>query len=154
MLSCPWLRSCGFASRRRLDRSPVLPEPGFTRARHERAIGAAAATCRVGLRRSLARSCPIPVSFRKSGRKPTPSFSTQSFNSSLRTSKATSTRPDLPLGKACLIAFVTSSLTIRPSDGDPLIPDAATAKARMIGLCQEGTSCGSPTSMKAESRWR
>ena len=100
------------------------------------------------------KSCPIPVFFRMPGRKPTPSSSTQSFNSSLRTSKATSTRPDLPLGKACLIAFVTSSLTIRPSDGDPLIPDAATAKARMIGLCQEGTSCGSPTSTKAESRWR
>src|SRR6266700_3344133 len=43
----------GFASRRRLDRSSVL-ETGFTRARHEPAIGATKSTRLVGLRRSLA----------------------------------------------------------------------------------------------------
>src|SRR6266581_6845155 len=44
----------GFASRRRLDLYQVL-ETGFTRARHEPAIGATTATRLVGLRRSLAR---------------------------------------------------------------------------------------------------
>src|SRR5882724_13340010 len=47
----------GFASRRRLDLHQVL-ETGFTRARHEPAIGATTATRLVGLRRSLARSLP------------------------------------------------------------------------------------------------
>src|SRR6266852_6313026 len=48
----------GFASRRRLGRSSVL-ETGFTRARHEPAIGATKSTRLVGLRRSLARiRCP------------------------------------------------------------------------------------------------
>src|SRR5216683_504684 len=43
----------GFASRRRLDLYQVL-ETGFTRARHEPAIGATTATRLVGLRRCLA----------------------------------------------------------------------------------------------------
>src|ERR1700726_4946691 len=48
----------GFASRRHLDRSSVL-ETGFTRARHEPAIGATKSTRLVGLRRSLARYLPV-----------------------------------------------------------------------------------------------
>src|SRR6266581_3285436 len=51
----------GFASRRRLDLYQVL-ETGFTRARHEPAIGATTATRLVGLRRSLASKCPQKVS--------------------------------------------------------------------------------------------
>src|SRR6266702_4367687 len=45
----------GFASRRRLDRSSVLPELGSTNARYQPAIGATFSTCLVGLRQSLVR---------------------------------------------------------------------------------------------------
>src|SRR6266568_8386412 len=47
----------GFASRRRLGRSSVLPELGSTNARHEPAIGATSLTRLVGPRRSLVNFC-------------------------------------------------------------------------------------------------
>src|ERR1700680_3842586 len=61
VLSSPWLRSYGFASCRRLDRSSVPSELGYTKARHEPAIGATSLTCLVGLRRSLVSSLTFGI---------------------------------------------------------------------------------------------